>query len=155
MGMPTFQVMEYPAHDLPVTGLGFAPREAGVALGGYDLLAGSADYKITLFKTQGEEKQFHCCGCGLPETEYLLGWVLVGVGQPLSLEEQNRTEPCDVSESINSPHVSGILQNNHVQVAQSNRTCASFAAVHAIGCPHGHFSATAVQVSSCRTNGPR
>lgn len=50
------QVMEYPAHDLPVTGLGFAPREAGVALGGYDLLAGSADYKITLFKSQGEGK---------------------------------------------------------------------------------------------------
>lgn len=51
---PKHQVMEYPAHDLPVTGLGFAPREAGVALGGYDLLAGSADYKITLFKSQGE-----------------------------------------------------------------------------------------------------
>lgn len=48
------QVMEYPAHDLPVTGLGFAPSEAGVALGGFDLLAGSADYKITLFKSQGE-----------------------------------------------------------------------------------------------------
>lgn len=46
--------MEYPAHDLPVTGLGFAPSGAGVALGGYDLLAGSADYKITLFKSQGE-----------------------------------------------------------------------------------------------------
>lgn len=46
--------MEYPAHDLPVTGLGFAPSEAGVALGGFDLLAGSADYKITLFKSQGE-----------------------------------------------------------------------------------------------------
>eukprot|EP00903_Cladosiphon_okamuranus_P012539 g11742.t1 len=52
--LPGFaKVMEYPAHDLPVTGLGFAPREAGVALGGYDLLAGSADYKITLFKSQG------------------------------------------------------------------------------------------------------
>lgn len=50
------QVMEYPAHDLPVTGLGFAPREAGVALGGYDLLAGSADYKITLFKSQGDRE---------------------------------------------------------------------------------------------------
>lgn len=46
--------MEYPAHDLPVTGLGFAPTEAGAKLGGYDLLAGSADYKITLFKSQGE-----------------------------------------------------------------------------------------------------
>eukprot|EP00752_Nemacystus_decipiens_P006396 g5761.t1 len=52
--LPGFaKVMEYPAHDLPVTGLGFSPREAGVALGGYDLLAGSADYKITLFKSQG------------------------------------------------------------------------------------------------------
>lgn len=47
------QVMEYPAHDLPVTGLAFAPGDTGVALGGFDLLAGSADYKITLFKTQG------------------------------------------------------------------------------------------------------
>lgn len=46
--------MEYPAHDLPVTGLGFASREVGAALGGYDLLAGSADYKISLFKSQGE-----------------------------------------------------------------------------------------------------
>lgn len=45
--------MEHPAHDLPVTGLGFASGNAGVALGGYDLLAGSADYKITLFKSQG------------------------------------------------------------------------------------------------------
>lgn len=46
--------MEYPAHDLPVTGLAFAPRVAGMTLGGFDLLAGSADYKITLFKTQGK-----------------------------------------------------------------------------------------------------
>ena len=55
------QVMEYPAHDLPVTGLGFAPREAGEALGGYDLLAGSADYKITLFKSQGEGRTVSSC----------------------------------------------------------------------------------------------
>lgn len=48
------QVMEHPVHDLPVTGLAFARAEAGVALEGYDLLAGSADYKITLFKSQGE-----------------------------------------------------------------------------------------------------
>lgn len=46
--------MEHPAHDLPVTGLAFASAEAGVAVEGYDLLAGSADYKITLFKSQGE-----------------------------------------------------------------------------------------------------
>ena len=51
--------MEHPAHDLPVTGLAFARAEAGVALEGYDLLAGSADYKITLFKTQGE--RILCC----------------------------------------------------------------------------------------------
>ncbi|CAM9462851.1 unnamed protein product [Ectocarpus sp. 13 AM-2016] len=52
--LPGFaKVMEYPAHDLPVTGLGFASREVGAALGGYDLLAGSADYKISLFKSQG------------------------------------------------------------------------------------------------------
>lgn len=50
---PARQVMEYPAHDLPVTGLAFSPGDTGVALGGFDLLAGSADYKITLFKTQG------------------------------------------------------------------------------------------------------
>lgn len=48
------QVMEYPAHDLPVTGLAFAPQAAGTALRGFDLLAGSADYKITLFKSQGK-----------------------------------------------------------------------------------------------------
>ena len=47
--------MELPAHDLPVTGLAFArDAEAGVAVEGYDLLAGSADYKITLFKSQGK-----------------------------------------------------------------------------------------------------
>lgn len=46
--------MEYRAHDLPVTGLGFAPERAGVALEGFNLLAGSADYKITLLKSQGE-----------------------------------------------------------------------------------------------------
>lgn len=57
--------MEYPAHDLPVTGLGFAPREAGAALGGYDLLAGSADYKITLFKSQGEGGKFECSAYGV------------------------------------------------------------------------------------------
>lgn len=48
--------MEYPAHDLPVTGLGFVPGVGGVELGGYDLLAGSADYKITLFKSQGKKR---------------------------------------------------------------------------------------------------
>ncbi|CAM9104429.1 unnamed protein product [Pylaiella littoralis] len=53
--LPGFaKVKEHPAHDLPVTGLAFAPQQAGAALGGYDLLAGSADYKITLFKSQGE-----------------------------------------------------------------------------------------------------
>ena len=46
--------MEYRAHDLPVTGLGFAPERAGFALGGFNLLAGSADYKITLLKSQGK-----------------------------------------------------------------------------------------------------
>ncbi|CAM9542491.1 unnamed protein product [Laminaria digitata] len=52
--LPGFaKVMEHPVHDLPVTGLAFARAEAGVALEGYDLLAGSADYKITLFKSQG------------------------------------------------------------------------------------------------------
>lgn len=56
--------MEYPAHDLPVTGLGFAPTEAGAKLGGYDLLAGSADYKITLFKSQGEDAADAVIRCG-------------------------------------------------------------------------------------------
>lgn len=49
-----FQVMQYPAHDLPVTGLGFAPGDTGAQLGGYDLVAASADYKITLLKSQGK-----------------------------------------------------------------------------------------------------
>ena len=46
--------MEYRAHDLPVTGMEFASEQTGVALKGYDLLAGSADYKVTLLKSQGE-----------------------------------------------------------------------------------------------------
>lgn len=46
--------MEYRAHDLPVTGLAFAPGDLGTVLGGYDLLAGSADYKITLLTSQGK-----------------------------------------------------------------------------------------------------
>lgn len=59
LSLPTpWQVMEHPAHDLPVTGLGFSPPAAGVALGGYDLLAGSADYKITLFRSQGKDNCF-------------------------------------------------------------------------------------------------
>ncbi|CAM9531717.1 unnamed protein product [Sphacelaria rigidula] len=59
--LPGFaKVMEYPAHDLPVTGLAFAPGDTGVALGGFDLLAGSADYKITLFKTQGSAVKLAC-----------------------------------------------------------------------------------------------
>lgn len=48
--------MEHPVHDLPVTGLSFTQGTAGATLGGYDLVASSADYKITFFKSQGETR---------------------------------------------------------------------------------------------------
>lgn len=83
--------MEYPAHDLPVTGLGFAPREAGVALGGYDLLAGSADYKITLFKSQGEGEtvvRVLSVRCVNIYSTYVDA--IAEAGYPPSLEDQNR-----------------------------------------------------------------
>lgn len=87
------QVVQYPAHDLPVTGLGFAPGDTGAQLGSYDLVAASADYKITLLKSQGEFE-----GAVGRRVSWIVSGVLHGVisGFTCSLGDQCIGEQNDV-----------------------------------------------------------